>query len=172
MEEPKYPYKSGNYISYKEYIEHTLLKKLYVHPDCREGVKERISDELLSENLDRPVDAETGLPLDMPQIEEWWHEENILSLDELMKLKPDDVDSKDIIVQINRDRQIDHIQIRVFYRTKNPQSIEEWQAEEAAEDAEWEERFAQYKEDLFEYRKWELEQKQKTLREDIEKEVC
>jgi len=171
MKEPKYPYKSGNYINYEEFVEHELLRKIYAHPDCAEGVEEQLADELIDDDPKRPVDIDTGLPLDMPAINEWWYNENILTLDELMTLKPEGVDPKHVIVQINRNREIRYIEVRVYYQTKNSQSEEEWQAEAYAEDAEWKERIAQYKEELFEYRKWQLEEKQKALREDIENEV-
>lgn len=152
MKEPERPYKSGNFIREPEYEAKTLLSKLYVHPDCIERYEERWLED---------QEDETAEP---PQVEEWWYNTDVFTLQDLLDAIGD-ANPKDVVISVHRDRQVEDLTVKVQNRTKP--DLKAWRAAKAAEEADYQRRLEDYKKELVAYKKWQAEQKVKELNEKI-----
>ena len=159
MQKPQEPYWIGNHddYSYNEFENKILGRKIYLHDDCdsEEDFKEYYCDqnELKIEEC--------------PPIELWGYDTEIFTMKELLEIVPDNVDKNDVVISVHRDRQINHIEVLVSVRV--PVDKEAWQAAHDAEKADYERRYAAYKEELAAYDKWETEQEIKRLQDKLAK---
>jgi hypothetical protein len=102
-----------------------------------------------------------------PTIKDWHYDTDIFTLKDLLDIIPNDVDKNNVVISVKRDREIRYIEVSVLVRT--PSDKESWQAAHDAEKADYERRYAAYKEELAAYDKWETEQEIKRLQDKLAK---
>lgn len=153
MKKPELPLKHGaKYICEPKYEEKHLKSKVYVHPDYMDRYEENWEDQ-------KEEDDEV-----MPAIEEWWYDTDVFTLQELLDSSKD-MDPKDVIISVHRDRHINDITISVTHRSTP--DLDAWKAGKEAEEADYQARLAIYKKEIVKFRKWEAEEKIKQLKEKL-----
>ena len=151
MKKPIKPLKSGKYICQPKSDPKVLISKFYVHPDRMEGFKERH----LSDNEQKKS----------PQIEEWWYDTNFCSLKDILDVTPPDADPSKILISINRDRQVEYINVSIDHHTSLDK--EAWLKAKDEEEADYCEKLKQYHIDYLAYKTWKTKQDIKKLKDQL-----
>ncbi len=153
MQEPKRPFKSGQYSTEPIFVDKVALSKWYIHPECVERVVEHNTDIL--------EDGE-----ELADYEEWGYKTEFCSLQDILNVSQG-VDPYNVIISIHRDRCMEDISVCVMHRATADK--EAWKKGRDIEEKEYQEKLASYEKEKLEYDKWKIQQEIKLLENKLDK---
>jgi hypothetical protein len=153
MKKPEPPYMEYFPQNPPEFEEKILDTKLFVDSDCQERFIESWQDENNTE--------------EEPVIEDWNYDNVLCSLQDILDKAPSNIDPKNIIVSIQRDRDRDHITYTLSYKVMFDAVA--WQLKKDQAKAEYDIKLENYKKLKHEYDIWLAEKELSYAQEKLDK---
>ena len=132
------------YHYFDKVINHVIISKTYVHPECID----RFTDTWEDQN----EDSEASLP----EINTWGYNEDVISLQEIIDKIPNNTPYDKVIFQICRERSCEHININVLVQQEN--NKDDWKKKCDIEDAQYLKDMEVFNIENNKYIEWERQQ--------------
>lgn len=155
MNKPEPPFPPSKWEFDKEYTEQSVIYKHLVHPD----LMERDYDE----NYKDMFAWEEGDPL--PEFIEFWYDNEMCTLDDIMKKIPVGTPLNNVVIHLKRGRQSDFVEFVVNVRNPTDKVALDNQYKEALKA--YETKLEQYQNEVIAYQSWKTQEEIKSKEKEI-----